>query len=84
MCVCVPRRVFFSIIAHVLGKSKLEDVCDLGIHILWGFPKVVRQFVVNFLSREPFIRICEFCSCFFCEPTMFYFYDFFMNEQCFL
>ena len=48
--VCVARGDFFiSMIAHVLGKSKLKELGDLGVHSLWGFPKVVRQFVVNFL-----------------------------------
>ena len=40
-------------IAHVLGKSELAELCDLGIRSLWGFSKVVRQFVVNFLIGEP-------------------------------
>ena len=44
-----PEEIF-STIAHVLGGSELEELCDLGVHSLWGFSKVVRQFVVNFLS----------------------------------
>ena len=41
-------------IAHVLGESEFEELCDLGICSLWSFPKVVRQFVVNFLIGETF------------------------------
>ena len=52
-------------IAHVLGKSELEELRDLGVRSLWGFRKVVLQIVVNFLIGEPFFRICEFYGCFF-------------------
>ena len=71
-CVC-GARIDFSMIAHVLGKSELEELCNLGLRSLWGFPKVARQFVVNFLIREPFSCICNFMSCFFCESIVFYF-----------
>ena len=63
-------------VAHVLGKSELEELCDLGVCGLWGFPKVVRQFLVNFHVGEPFFRICEFCGCFFCEHIVFRFYEY--------
>ena len=62
-------------IAHVLGKSELEELCDLGVRSLWGFPKVVRQFVMDFLIGEPIFRICEFYGYFFCEPLVLCFYE---------
>jgi hypothetical protein len=43
-CVCVAIR-YFSMNAHVLGVSELEELCGLCVHSLWGFSKVVRQFV---------------------------------------
>ena len=60
-------------IAHVLGELELEELCDLCICNLWGFPKVVSQFVVNFLIGEPFSYICEFYRSFFCEPIVYVF-----------
>jgi hypothetical protein len=29
----------FFMIAYVLGKMKLEELCDLGVRSLWGFSK---------------------------------------------
>jgi hypothetical protein len=49
-------------IAHVLGDLKLEELYDLGICSLWGFPRVVRQFVVNFLIGEPFFTYVNFMA----------------------
>ena len=73
--VCVARRYFFPMIAHVLGVSELEELCDLCIRSLWGFPKVVRQFVVNFLIGGPLFCICEFHGCFSCEPIVLCLYE---------
>ena len=53
-----------------IGQIGTEELCDLSVCSLWGFPKVVRQFVVNFLIEKPFSRICEFYGCFFCEPIV--------------
>ena len=72
---CVWPVEILYMISHVLGESELEELCDSGIRSLWGFPKVVRQFVVNFLIGEPFFRICEFYGCFFCEPIVLCFYE---------
>ena len=47
-CVCMAKRGF-SMVAHVLGKSKYE-----GLPYLLGFWEVVRKFVVDFLVGEPF------------------------------
>ena len=69
------HKIFFSMIAHVLGKSKLEELCDAGVRSLWGFPKWLDNFVVNFLIGEPYFRICEFNGCFFCEPIVLCFYE---------
>ena len=54
-----PEEIF-STIAHVLGGSELEELCDLGVHSLWGFSKVVRQFVVNFLIQSHFCTYVNF------------------------
>jgi hypothetical protein len=62
-------------IVHVLGKSELEELCDLCIRSLWGFPEVVKWFVVIFLIGEPFLCICEFYGSFFCEPIVLCFYE---------
>ena len=40
-CKCVTN-IFSPMIAHVLGESELEELCDLCVGSLWGFPKVVR------------------------------------------
>ena len=40
-CMCVARR-YLSMIAHVLGELKREELCDLGFRSLWGFLRVVR------------------------------------------
>jgi len=71
--VCNHKRIFPEI-AHVLSEMKLEEVCHLCVHSLWGFLEVVRQFVVNFLIGEPFFCICEFYGSFFCEPIVLRFY----------
>ena len=72
---CVTIREFFSKIAHVLSEMELEELCHLCVHSLWGFPNVVRQFVVNFLIGEPFFCICEFYGSFFYEPIVLCFYE---------
>ena len=57
-------------IAHVLGKLELEELCDSCIRSLWGFLEVVRQFVVDFLIGEPFFCTCKLYCSFFCEPIV--------------
>ena len=72
---CVARS-HFPTIAHVLGESNLEELCDLCVRSLWGVPEVVRWFVMSFLIGEPFFCIiCEFYGSFFCKPIMFCFYE---------
>ena len=73
--VCVWLEEIFSMIAHVLGKLKLEELCDLCVRNLWDFLEVIRQFVVNFLIGDLFFCICKFNGSFFCEPTMLCFYE---------
>ena len=68
--VCVWPGDILSMIAHVLDKLELEELCGLGIHSLWGFPKVARQFVVNFIIGEPFFAYVNFMATSFCEPIV--------------
>ena len=58
---CNHKRIFPEI-AHVLSEMKLEEVCHLCVHSLWGFLEVVRQFVVNFLIGEPFFAYVNFMA----------------------
>ena len=58
-------KEFFPMIAHVLGKLELEELCDLCFHSLWGFAKVVSQFVeshssayVNFMGLSFVSLLC--------------------------
>ena len=76
VCVCVGLKYICSMIAHVLDELELnQELCDLCVCSLWGFSKVVKQFVMNFLIGEPFFYICEFYGSFFCEPIVICFYE---------
>ena len=74
MCACVAIRDFLCD-CPCIGQIETKELYDMSICSLWGFPRVVRQFVVNFLIGEPFFRICEFYGYFFCEPIVLCFYE---------
>ena len=60
MCVAIQR--FVSMIAHVLGKSEYEELCDLDVRSLWDFLEVIRQFVASFLIGEPLFAYVKFMA----------------------
>lgn len=40
-CICVAKKVF-QVVAHILGDLQFEVLCDLCVHGVGDFPKVVR------------------------------------------
>ena len=53
------QKKVLSLVAHVLGKSELQEWCDLYVHNL---REAIRKFMVNFLVGEPIFAHVKFVA----------------------
>ena len=52
-------KYIFAVVAHVLGVSDFQCLCDLSVYDIGVFTKVVGEFVVDLVVGCSFIYICE-------------------------
>ena len=67
--ICDQKRVFFFGFGFFLGWLPIywadRNLPICVICVVWGFPKVVRKFVVNIFVGEPFSYVCEYSGFYF-------------------